>query len=243
MRYARLAIGDWRLSMTRQQAIFLIVINAIVSALISLGIVYAAFTWYPPGATVIQRIEVPVTVSAATPTRRATALTYIVQPGDTLAIIAARFNISLVALMQVNGMTNPNVLAAGQSITIPPLELTPTPSASRTLAATPLPVLKIAAIIRASSAQSVEGEVVIIQNLGARVNLKGWQIVDLQGNYYVFPDFVLEANASVRLHTKAGLDTATDLYWGRAVPVWGLNDTATLKDRNGAVQESYTIQR
>jgi murein DD-endopeptidase MepM/ murein hydrolase activator NlpD len=47
---------------------------------------------------------------------------YIVQPGDTLTTIAARFNISLDDLMSANGITNPNLLSAGQQLTIPGLE-------------------------------------------------------------------------------------------------------------------------
>jgi competence protein ComEC len=67
--------------------------------------------------------------------------------------------------------------------------------------------------------------------------------VDLQGNLYAFPDFVLESNTAVRVHSEAGLDTATDLYWGRDKPVWDANDTATLKDRAGNVMDRYTVQR
>lgn len=47
---------------------------------------------------------------------------YIVQPGDTLSSIAARFNVSINDLMAANGMTNPNLLAVGQQLVIPGLE-------------------------------------------------------------------------------------------------------------------------
>lgn len=47
---------------------------------------------------------------------------YIVQPGDTLSTIAARFNITLEELMAANEITDPNVLSAGQQLTIPGLE-------------------------------------------------------------------------------------------------------------------------
>jgi len=47
---------------------------------------------------------------------------YIVQPGDSLSIIAARFNVSLEALMEANGITDPNLLSAGQQLIIPGLE-------------------------------------------------------------------------------------------------------------------------
>jgi murein DD-endopeptidase MepM/ murein hydrolase activator NlpD len=47
---------------------------------------------------------------------------YIVQPGDSLSTIAARFDISLADLMAANDITDPNVLSAGQQLTIPGLE-------------------------------------------------------------------------------------------------------------------------
>jgi murein DD-endopeptidase MepM/ murein hydrolase activator NlpD len=47
---------------------------------------------------------------------------YIVQPGDSLSTIAARFNVSLDALMEANGITDPNLLSAGQQLIIPGLE-------------------------------------------------------------------------------------------------------------------------
>jgi murein DD-endopeptidase MepM/ murein hydrolase activator NlpD len=47
---------------------------------------------------------------------------YIVQPGDSLSAIAARFNVSLNELMAANNIENPNQLAAGQQLVIPGLE-------------------------------------------------------------------------------------------------------------------------
>lgn len=47
---------------------------------------------------------------------------YIVQAGDTLSLIASRFNVSLNDLLAANPSVNPNLLAQGQEITIPGLE-------------------------------------------------------------------------------------------------------------------------
>jgi murein DD-endopeptidase MepM/ murein hydrolase activator NlpD len=47
---------------------------------------------------------------------------YIVQPGDTLSSIASRFNVSMDDLMTANGITDPNLLGAGQQLVIPGLE-------------------------------------------------------------------------------------------------------------------------
>lgn len=47
---------------------------------------------------------------------------YIVQPGDSLYSIAARFSVSLDDLLAANGIADPNTLAAGQPLIIPGLE-------------------------------------------------------------------------------------------------------------------------
>ena len=47
---------------------------------------------------------------------------YIVQPGDTLSSIAARFGVSVDDLMAANGIADPNLLSAGQQLIIPGLE-------------------------------------------------------------------------------------------------------------------------
>ena len=47
---------------------------------------------------------------------------YIVQPGDALSSIAARFKVSLTALMAANTITDANSISAGAQLTIPGLE-------------------------------------------------------------------------------------------------------------------------
>jgi murein DD-endopeptidase MepM/ murein hydrolase activator NlpD len=47
---------------------------------------------------------------------------YIVQSGDTLSLISARFNVDLADLMNANGISDPNLLSAGQELVIPGLE-------------------------------------------------------------------------------------------------------------------------
>jgi len=47
---------------------------------------------------------------------------YIVQSGDSLSSIAARFNVSLTDLMAANNLSDPDQLAAGQELVIPGLE-------------------------------------------------------------------------------------------------------------------------
>ena len=54
---------------------------------------------------------------------------YIVQPGDTLGSIAARYGFPTSDLAKVNGLINPNLIYVGQPIVIP--AVTPTASATQ----------------------------------------------------------------------------------------------------------------
>lgn len=52
---------------------------------------------------------------------------YTVRPGDTYFLIATRFNVSFEALLVYNPGFNPNLLAVGQRICIPPVQALPCP--------------------------------------------------------------------------------------------------------------------
>ncbi|MEX0787789.1 MAG: LysM peptidoglycan-binding domain-containing protein, partial [Anaerolineales bacterium] len=55
-----------------------------------------------------------------TPAIRSETLTYVVQPGDSLGRIAARFAVGPQNILTANGLGNPNVLSVGQVLMIPP---------------------------------------------------------------------------------------------------------------------------
>ena len=53
---------------------------------------------------------------------------YVVQPGDTLALIAQRFGTTVEAIAQTNGIVNPNLIFVGQLLNVPTLQgATPSP--------------------------------------------------------------------------------------------------------------------
>ena len=56
---------------------------------------------------------------AATPATAAPPAVYLVQRGDTLQLIAQRYSLSVGELMQANGLTNPNLIYAGQALSLP----------------------------------------------------------------------------------------------------------------------------
>ncbi|MFA7198905.1 MAG: lamin tail domain-containing protein [Methanoculleus sp.] len=109
---------------------------------------------------------------------------------------------------------------------------TPTPTTTTTPAPTPLPTGVYVATL------DLQEEWVTVANGDpAAANLTGWTITDEGArNTYTFPAFTLDSGADVTVHSGAGNDTVTDLYWGRSSPVWNNDgDIATLADTNGAV--------
>lgn len=69
-----------------------------------------------------------VTASATPTTNPSTPSTYVVQPGDSLLRLAARFNTTITELIQVNNIPNPNLIFIGQTLAIPGGTDTPTDS-------------------------------------------------------------------------------------------------------------------
>ncbi|MEW6242354.1 MAG: LysM peptidoglycan-binding domain-containing protein [Chloroflexota bacterium] len=70
----------------------------------------------PPGAPIYTPTPDALRVL---PTPRQSVDEYVVQPGDTLGSIAFSRGVSLEALMQANGLTDPNLLEVGQTLVIP----------------------------------------------------------------------------------------------------------------------------
>lgn len=72
-------------------------------------------------ATTTPTVAVAVVVTATQPATVTdnTNGTYVVQPGDTLNRIATRFNTTIGALVQVNGIANANRILSGQVLNIP----------------------------------------------------------------------------------------------------------------------------
>lgn len=66
----------------------------------------------------------PTTVVDTTTTTTTTVyqppITYVVQRGDTLFAIAQSFQVDMRALMDLNGITNPDRVEAGQELVMPP---------------------------------------------------------------------------------------------------------------------------
>lgn len=96
----------------------------------------SAFPSLTPQAPATRAISGGSGLAPATPTPSPTPVIYIVQEGDTLVGIAARYGVSVEALQRANGIANPLFLQIGQQLVIPvgreeavaSSELLPTPT-------------------------------------------------------------------------------------------------------------------
>ena len=66
-----------------------------------------------------QTLIIPQGTQPTTPPGQPPQQVYIVQPGDTLFGIALRFNTSVAAIAQANGIVNPAFIRVGQRLTVP----------------------------------------------------------------------------------------------------------------------------
>lgn len=84
-------------------------------------------------------LNLPGSSDSFQPAPSASGGRYTVRPGDTLSKIGARFGVSYQAIARANGIANPNLIFAGQQLTIPGRGSTPTPGPAPTPAPAPGP--------------------------------------------------------------------------------------------------------
>jgi LysM repeat protein len=170
-----------------------------------------------------------------------TPVVYVIQPGDSLSVIADRFGLSVEELSKANGISDPNVIQVGQTLIIPG----PTPFPTATVLPTPTPTPSIPPqleIVDVIGRGAPTAETVIIANRGRGLVLQNWTLRDGQGNVFVFPNLYLATGAEVRVHTGKGEDTPQHLYWNRDAAVWGESgDTAILADDRGVIYASRLL--
>lgn len=183
---------------------------------------------------------------------------HVVAAGDTLGAISTQYDVDMDDIVAANGIVNINALSIGQELIIPIGGLptpTPAPTSAPTEAAPPTPrpteplpagtaIVEIAEVL---GVDNLASEAVRITNSGARpITLRDWKLVDEHGNIYTFGDITLFGSSaagspSILIHTEAGRNGPSDLYWGQETAVWESGETATLFDAEDTVQATYQI--
>jgi LysM repeat protein len=124
-----------------------------------------------------------------TPTLPPNQVRHVVQPGEILLTIAARYGTSVEAVQEANGLDENTILSVGQELIIPlPVAVTPTPTITPSPSPTPTPITytvqagDVLSIIARQYGLSVEAIVAANPGLNANRLRVGQQIVIPQVN-------------------------------------------------------------
>ena len=205
-----------------------------------------------PGAAQSQATMQPVApVSTPIATQEQNLEPYEVQFGDTLGLIAQKFDVDIQELMDVNQISDPNSLSVGMVLYIPvtpetPPTSIPSPTSVNTPAVSASPAgpgREAGAIITGViGVGNLESERVFITRTGdGELSLAGWQLEDEDGNTFTFPQLILFKDGGINVWTTSGSPNVIDLYWGLTAPVWKAGERAVLRDAQGRIKDEFTI--
>jgi LysM repeat protein len=111
--------------------------SALAAALVALAVVGATACGDDDAASAtLPPIRTTTTTSTTSTTISLVPVEYVVQPGETLGVIAERAGVTFVALCAFNQLPSCDYVQAGQTILIPPAGYVPPPT---TLSATSAP--------------------------------------------------------------------------------------------------------
>ncbi len=265
--------------MNRGQLAFMVLVNAMVSLVIAIAVIWVFEARRPdpeelaaintpraepvlvepavqPTATPDAAVASPApAVATETPTpetvNEVVEEVYVVQPGDTMLVIATRYNVAVQDILDANNLSDPNFVFAGQRLVIPvpggspsagtPAggEVAPSVEPTATVAAAPTGV-QITAIT--SVGDLANEQVVLVNESDTAYSLQGWQVQRAGGPIYTFSrDVPLLPGSSIRLHTAAGADTSIDLFWGLTEAAWLSGAEAQVISSQGEVVSNYVV--
>jgi hypothetical protein len=87
-------------------------------------------------------------------------------------------------------------------------------------------------------------QVTLFNGSGDDVLLAGWRMLDAKAHVFGFPSVSLLSGQRLTIHTGAGRDTDTDIYWGRPQAIWNnRGDVLQLVDDRDVLQLTYRYGR
>ncbi|HEX9019426.1 MAG TPA: lamin tail domain-containing protein [Anaerolineaceae bacterium] len=127
-------------------------------------------------------------------------------------------------------------------VTATPVLPTPLPAPTETLPPAGTPLIEIASVVGAGD---VTQEVVMLRRQGdGNLRMAGWKLQGQHGIAFVVPatpELILYKGGAVQLFTRAGTDTATEIYWNRDQPAWRSGETLTLLDPLGQQRATFSV--
>jgi LysM repeat protein len=254
--------------MKAKQWLLFIVLNVIVSVLATLWVLSLSGRFdrivvvtATPDATSLAlasaATSAPQNVAPVERPASSTAITYTIEPGDTLGGIALGQRVLLEDLLLANNLSEESIIVPGQVLVIPLGEvMTPTPVTPSAVPPTTTPVTvtpyatetptppgPVQVRIREVLAPGIlTREGVVIVNRGRTVSLRGWKLSAADADdAYVFPRITLAQEVPITVYTIAGDDTPYELHWGRGAAQWGVSNTIIeLRDADDDLIATFT---
>ncbi|MFN8444343.1 MAG: lamin tail domain-containing protein [Caldilineaceae bacterium] len=252
--------------MTRSQLLFVILLNAIISFAIALAVAWivdarrpdperlaASFTPTPSLAVLVETLPATPDTNASgtatqsqsqpaatdTPAPSGQTIDYVVQSGDTLAVIAAKHGSTQDAIIKANNISDPNLLFVGAHLTIPVGNSSSSPAVPTTPAPPTGAGLHISQVIAAGD---LANEAVEIVNDGDQAySLQGWKLQKEGGPEYTFADVQLFQGAGLKVFSGGGTDNSINRYWNQPAALWQSGAVIKLINSQGNVATTFTV--
>ena len=136
---------------------------------------------------------------------------------------------------------SPTITPTPTFTSTPTVTRTPSITSTPTRTPTPKPGVYVSTIV-AAPVVPLDEYIEIENTSNNSVNMKNWYI-KVESNSamrYNFPDFTLGGGKTVRVWTKFGQDTTSNLFWNWPEPIWKDNgDCAYLRDNAGVLRDKY----
>jgi LysM repeat protein len=256
--------------MNRRQLAFVILVNAVISLVIALAVVWVADVRRPdpadltamvardsaavlaatPTLSDVKALPTPVqttpeTIATGNDTASASGsasggevgeqVVHVVEAGESLGSIAARYGINIEAIVQANSLANPDFVFSGQRLIIPA-------GGSNAPGGEVAPVLGVEILTIESAGDLTQEAVLVANESNTPFNLTGWQLMSEAGPTYTFDSVQLFPGSSVRLYSAAGDDNSIALYWGQSEAAWTSGSVAELRNADGITIDTYTVE-
>ncbi|MCK6627821.1 MAG: LysM peptidoglycan-binding domain-containing protein [Anaerolineae bacterium] len=116
----------------------------------------------------------------------------------------------------------------------------PTPTVLPTFTPPPFDEIKVV-VSEIIGAGDLFQETLVILNQGAGTSLKNWKLEGSPLGVVTFPDIFLFSGGSIRIHTIAGENTASDLYLNQGEAAWPPGTTIILSNASNAEISRFTV--
>ncbi len=115
----------------------------------------------------------------------------------------------------------------------------PVENAGQSLPPVDEPVLEIQSVFLPGDK---DYEKISLKNISTEpVDLSGWFLVNQAEEKFIFPSLTLYPNGALEVWTKAGVNTAVELFWNAPKALWKSGEYALLLDSAGQERARYLI--